>query len=419
MEESARAARRRLLQLALASPLAAAGIWASPLGRLLAQSQPQAPANARAASDASVITKAGDALDVFDFEAAARKILPPAHFGYLATGTDGDDTVRANREAFARYQLHVRRLVNVATPDMSVKLFGATYDTPIVLAPVSSQRAFHGDGEAAVARAAQAKKHLQILSTLSSTPLDVVNAARGEPVWFQLYPTNDWNVTTALVGRAEKAGCTVLVLTVDNLGNNRVTQQRLMRTDERTCTACHAMPPSTGRFFVTRPMFSDIDVTKAVRLTPNDWSWEYVDRLRSITRMKIVLKGIVSREDAELARQHKVDGLIVSNHGGRAEDSGRGAIESLREVVEGAAGAMPVLVDSGFRHGTDVFKALALGAAAVCIGRPYIWGLAAFGQAGVEAVLDLLRRELELVMRQAGTASIAKIDSSFVIDRGR
>src|SRR6187200_1827083 len=130
MEESARAARRRLLQLALASPLAAAGVWASPLGRLLAQSQTPAPVSSRpAASDAAVITKAGDALDVFDFEAAARKILPPAHFGYLATGTDGDDTVRANREAFARYQLHVRRLVNVATPDMSIKLFGTTYDT--------------------------------------------------------------------------------------------------------------------------------------------------------------------------------------------------------------------------------------------------------------------------------------------------
>ena len=131
MDESARTARRRLLQLALASPLAAAGIWASPLGRLLAESQTQAPASGGSNIGAAVITKAGDALDVFDFEAAARKILPPAHFGYLATGTDGDDTVRANREAFARYQLHVRRLVNVAAPDMSVKLFGATYDTPI------------------------------------------------------------------------------------------------------------------------------------------------------------------------------------------------------------------------------------------------------------------------------------------------
>jgi 4-hydroxymandelate oxidase len=156
-----------------------------------------------------------------------------------------------------------------------------------------------------------------------------------------------------------------------------------------------------------------------VRLTPTDWSWEFVDRLRALTTMKIVLKGIVTREDAELARKHGVDGVVVSNHGGRSEESGRGAIESVREVVEGVAGAMPVLVDSGFRRGTDIFKALALGATAVCIGRPYVWGLAAFGQPGVEAVLDMLRRELEIVMRQAGTASLARIDSTYVIDRGR
>jgi isopentenyl diphosphate isomerase/L-lactate dehydrogenase-like FMN-dependent dehydrogenase len=135
--------------------------------------------------------------------------------------------------------------------------------------------------------------------------------------------------------------------------------------------------------------------------------------------MKIVLKGIVTKEDAELARARGVDGVIVSNHGGRAEDSGRGAIECLTEVVEGVRGSMPVLVDSGFRRGTDIFKALALGATAVCIGRPYIWGLAAFGQSGVEEVLMMLRRELELVMRQAGTASLAKIDGHYVIDRGR
>ena len=135
-------------------------------------------------------------------------------------------------------------------------------------------------------------------------------------------------------------------------------------------------------------MFSGLDLSKAVRLTPTDWSWEFVDRLRALTKMKVVLKGIVTREDAELARKHGVDGVIVSNHGGRSEDSGRGTIESVREVVEGVAGAMPVLVDSGFRRGTDIFKALALGATAVCIGRPYVWGLAAFGQPGVEAVLD-------------------------------
>ncbi len=211
----------------------------------------------------------------------------------------------------------------------------------------------------------------------------------------------------------------MLVLTVDNLGNNRITQRRLTRLDTRTCQACHATPPSTGRFFVTRPIFSGIDMSRAERISPQDWNWTHVDRLRALTKMKIVLKGIVTGADAELARKHGVDGLIVSNHGGRSEDSGRGAIECVREVVEGAAGAMPVLVDSGFRRGTDIFKALALGATAVCVGRPYIWGLAAFGQPGVEEVLMMLRRELELVMRQAGTASLSAITPGYVIDRGR
>ena len=378
-----------------------------------------APAGSAQRNDPAIITKAEDALDIFDFEAAARATLPPAHFGYLATGTDGDDTVRANREAFGRYQLRVRRLVNVAKPDLSLKLFGASYNSPIVLAPVSSQRAFHAEGEIAVAKAARAQQHLQILSTLSSTAVEEVNAARGEPVWFQLYPTNDWNVTTAIVARAEKAGCPVLVLTVDNLGNNRITQRRLTRLDTRTCQACHVTPPSTGRFFVTRPIFSGIDMSRVERISPQDWTWNQVDRLRALTKMKIVLKGIVTREDAELARTRGVDGIIVSNHGGRSEDSGRGAIECVRDVVEGVGGAMPVLVDSGFRRGTDIFKALALGATAVCIGRPYVWGLAAFGQPGVEEVLIMLRRELELVMRQAGTVSLSGINSNYVIDRGR
>lgn len=413
-----RTARRKLLQLAAASPLAAAGLWSTPFAELfsgLAQTTAGAPQIPK--DDAALIAKAEDALDVFDFEAVARRTLPPAHFGYLATGTDADETVRANREAFVRYQLRVRRLINVAAPDMSMKLFGASYDSPIVLAPVGSQRAFHPEGEVAAAKGARAKKLLQILSSTSSTAVEAVNTARGEPVWFQLYPTNDWNVATAIVARVEKAGCAVVVLTVDGVASNRLTQRRMAAFDTRTCQSCHALPHP--RYFTTRPMFAGLDLSKAVRLTPTDWSWEFVDRLRAVTKMKIVLKGIVTREDAELAGKHGVDGIIVSNHGGRSEDSGRGAIESVREVVEGVAGAMPVLVDSGFRRGTDIFKALALGATAVCIGRPYVWGLAAFGQPGVEAVLDMLRRELEIVMRQAGTSSLARIDSTYVIDRGR
>jgi isopentenyl diphosphate isomerase/L-lactate dehydrogenase-like FMN-dependent dehydrogenase len=166
-------------------------------------------------------------------------------------------------------------------------------------------------------------------------------------------------------------------------------------------------------------MFSGLDVSKATRLTPHVWTWDFVSRVKDRTRMKLVLKGLVTREDAQMAVERGVDGIIVSNHGGRAENSNRGAIESLREVVEGTGGKVPVLVDSGFRRGTDIFKALALGATAVCIGRPYVWGLAAFGQPGVEKVLDILRRELVLVMRQAGTPSVARIGSDYVVDRGR
>jgi 4-hydroxymandelate oxidase len=164
-------------------------------------------------------------------------------------------------------------------------------------------------------------------------------------------------------------------------------------------------------------MFDGLDVSKVRGFTPPNLTWEFVKRLQDTTSMKVALKGIVTREDAELAVENRVDGLIVSNHGGRAEESGRSTIESLPEVLEGAAGRLPVLVDGGFRRGTDIFKALALGATAICIGRPYLWGLAAFGQSGVEAVLAILRRELQMIMRPAGTTSVSKITRSYLVKR--
>ena len=389
------AARRKFLEFLAASPLALLPSWA---GR----------------QDQGGVS---DVLEVLDLEAAAKRVLPPAHFGYLATGTDSEATLGANRAAFGRYQLRVRRMVDVAAIEMGVTLFGETYDSPLVLAPIGSQRAFHPDGELAAARVAKARRALMILTSVASTPVEPVNEARGAPVWYQLYPTNDFEVGRAVVARAARAGCTTLVLTVDNLGNNRLTQQRLMREDARNCVSCHAMPGP--RYFVNRPMYSGLDMSRATQLEPFDWTWDYLKRLRDHTTMKLVLKGIVTREDAELAVTHGVDGVIVSNHGGRAEDSGRGAIECLPEVVAGVAGRVPVLVDGGFRRGTDVFKAFALGAAAVGIGRPYVWGLAAFGQDGVDKTLDILTRELTLTMRQAGTRRLADIGGAFVIDRGR
>jgi isopentenyl diphosphate isomerase/L-lactate dehydrogenase-like FMN-dependent dehydrogenase len=377
-------------------------------------------ANSGSVQDAieDAIATPEQALNVMEFEAAARKKLPPAHFGYMATGVEDDGTLRANRAGFERFQLRVRRLRDVRTIDTSVRLFGAAWETPIVLAPLGSQKAFHPAGEIAVAGAARAKRQLQILSTMSSTPVEAVNEARGEPVWYQLYPTNDWAVTRGLTKRAEAAGCPVLVLTVDlQAGSNRETFMKSRRVDTHTCTDCHVGGFAYNTTIRRRPMFQGLDLSKVVTQFPLDMTWEIVKRLRDTTPMKLVLKGIVTREDAQLAVEHGVDGLIVSNHGGRAEESGRGTIESLPEVVAGAAGRIPVLVDGGFRRGTDIFKALALGASAVCVGRPYIWGLAAFGQTGVEAVLTILRRELEMVMRQVGTTSIEKITREYLTER--
>ncbi len=409
------AGRRRFLRLLAGSPLLAfSGLSYASLARLVASGDgldlPQAGQD--------LITAPEQAVNVMEFEAVARKNLPPAHFGYLETGVDDDATVRANREGFTRFQIRARRLVDVRNVDMSIRLFGAAWESPIVLAPAGSQKAFHPDGEIAVAKAARAKGHLQILSTVTTSSVEEVTAARGAPIWYQLYPTTDWNIARALVKRAEAAGCPVLVLTVDlQPGSNRETLRLARRADSRECRACHES--GISGLVRRKPMFDGLDVSKVADLLPLDITWDFLKRLKDSTTMKLVVKGIVTREDAQLAVEHGADGVIVSNHGGRAEESNRSTIESLPEVLEGAAGRIPVLVDGGFRRGTDIFKALALGATAICIGRPYLWGLAAFGQPGVETVLEILRRELQTMMRQAGTTSIEKITRSQVVDRLR
>jgi isopentenyl diphosphate isomerase/L-lactate dehydrogenase-like FMN-dependent dehydrogenase len=417
--------RRRFLRLLAASPLVAfSGMSWAPLERL-AKSGNEKAAGAldvfeRLAQGENLISTPEQAINVMEFETVARKKLPPAHFGYLATGVDDDATLRANQEGFTRYQIRVRRLRDVQKIDTSVRLFGAAWDNPIALAPVGSQKAFHPEGEIAVAKAARAKGHLQILSTMTSSSVEAVNEATGAPVWYQLYPTNDWNVTRGLTKRAEAAGCPVLVLTVDlQGGTNRETALKSRRVDSRDCVVCHVGGFTYNLTIRRRPMFQGLDLSRVVTQYPLDMTWEIIKRLRDATTMKLVIKGIVTREDAQLAVEHGADGVIVSNHGGRGEESNRSTIECLPEVVEGVAGKIPVLIDGGVRRGTDIFKALALGAKAVCVGRPYVWGLAAFGQSGVEAALGILRRELQMIMRQAGTTSVEQITQAFVIDRRR
>jgi (S)-2-hydroxy-acid oxidase len=378
-------------------------------GKMLATAETPAP-------PAEPITSAEQALDVMDFEAVARKVLPPAHFAYLATGVDDDATVGINHEAYSHLEIRSRRLVDVSKLDTSVQLFGTTWETPIFLCPVSALKAFHPEGEVAAAKAARSRHYLQILSTVASSSVEEVTAARGEPLWQQLYPTNDWNVTRAIIKRAEAAGSPVLVFTIDIHDNsNRETVARGRRMDNRDCSACHEK--GFAGYLHQNPMFDGLNIAKATGLYDPSFTWDFVKRLKDATKMKLILKGIVTREDAQLAVEHGADGIVVSNHGGRSEESLRSTLECLPEVVDAVKGKVPVLIDGGIRRGTDVFKALALGATAVGIGRPYAWGLAAFGQPGVEAVLAIMRRELETIMRQAGTPSVARITKAFVTAR--
>ena len=371
------------------------------------------------------LEQAAHALDVFDFEAAAEKIVPPAHWGYLMSGVDGEATLRANRQGFDRFQLKARRFVDVSKIDMSVELFGTRFNSPVVLSPIGSSRAFHAEGEVAAARAAQAKNQLLILSTQASFGVEDVTKARGGPIWYQLYTTNNFDVTTTLVKRAEAAGCTAVAVTVDTpAGRNTETATRLARTDERNCGTCHAdatgnrITPRAGAGAATKPMFAGINM-RGVALTSPSLTWDFIKRLKDVTKMKVVIKGLEAGEDAALAVSSGADGIIISNHGGRATETGRGTIECVAEMSQAVRGRIPILVDGGVRRGTDVFKALALGADAVGIGRPYIWGLATFGQQGVERVLDIVNNELRLAMVGCGATSIDQITETSLVDGGR
>jgi isopentenyl diphosphate isomerase/L-lactate dehydrogenase-like FMN-dependent dehydrogenase len=273
---------------------------------------------------------------------------------------------------------------------------------------------FHPDGEIATAKGAKAGNHLMILSTPTTTGVEDVTAARGAPVWYQLYASNSWDVAKALVARAERAGCPVVAVTVDRSGGrNQETLFRLMKTDTRDCSGCHDRSSLTANQ-ARRSMYEGIDLSKLQNTQSSAMTWDFLKRLRDTTKMKIVVKGLLAYEDAVLAANAGMDGIVVSNHGGRSEDSGRSSIDALPEIVEAVKGRIPILVDSGFRRGTDIVKALCMGAQAVCVGRPYIWGLGAFGQPGVERVLEIMREELSGAMQQVGAPSIKHLVPAMV-----
>ncbi|MBM89493.1 MAG: alpha-hydroxy-acid oxidizing enzyme [Gammaproteobacteria bacterium] len=356
------------------------------------------------------LTDPSEVINVFEMEAVAREKIPPAHYGYLSTGVDGDITLRANRAGFTRFQIKPRRLVDVSQPDLSINVLGAQADSPIFICPVGSHGGFNAEAESGVARAAAAKNHHMTLSTQSSTPIERVVEERGGPIWFQLYPTNRWEYTVAMLQRAERAGATAVALTIDlPAGRNVETQSIFMRQDNRTCSDCHR-----GQ---AKPIFDGLDM-QGVGLNDPSLTWDVIGRIKEVTDMKVLIKGIEVGIDASLAIENGADGIWVSNHGGRATEVDRGSIECLPEIVSAVNSRAPIIIDSGFRRGTDIYKALAMGASAVGIGRPYIWGLGAFGQAGVERVLDLLNRELLITMQGSGTPTVDSIGPDYVLDAG-
>jgi 4-hydroxymandelate oxidase len=418
-------ARRQFLRFLAGSPLLTASSVGT-LANLLATSSDQALAQSydalRGAEIAvgadGIITAPSQALDVFEFAPAAKKVLfdagAPTHWGYLESGVDGNVTRDANHTAYAKYNIRVQRLIDARKIDTSVRIFGETWGSPIFCCPVSSLGAYNPEAGVAVARAAGKRKHQMILSTVDNANIADVNKAHGSPAWFMLYPTDDWNVTQALVQRAESAGTPAIVLTVDRQGG-RNTQDMFLarRLDKRDCNACH-QPGAFANEVVRKSNFFGIDVSKVTNLYGTGMTWDYIDRLRAIVKGKLLLKGIMTGEDAKEALRHGVDGLIVSNHGGRAEESGQATIGVLAEVVDAVGGRIPVLIDGGVRRGTDVLKALSLGATAVGIGRPYVWGLASFGEAGVDRVLEIMDNEFTTIMRQVGTLNISQIKRSHV-----
>jgi 4-hydroxymandelate oxidase len=389
--------RRELLRFLLGSPLAYGLSSALPLD-----------AFAQAGSLAQTLD---DVFNVFDMQAIAESRFLPGHWAYMAQGSDDSEMLAVNRAGFDKLQLKPRRLVDVTNVDLSCELFGTRYDVPIFLSPCGAQAAFHPDGEVAVARAARAHNNLQILSTVTNFSIEDVTRARRGPTWYQLYPISDWDITREMLVRVEEAGCPVLVFTVDLAARNLEQIARFRRDDNPVCQACHE--PGIAAAYAKKGMFDDIDM-RGLGMGIAGLTWDYIDLLKSSTSMKVLIKGIVTAEDANRALEHGADGIIVSNHGGRADVTNRASIDCLPEVLDAAGGRVPVLCDSGFRRGTDIFKALALGATAVGIGRPYLWGLGSFGQEGVERVLELLTRELRIVMQQMGTTTIDAITPASV-----
>ena len=353
-----------------------------------------------------------------DLEAAAREALSPEAYDYVAGGASSEDTVRANREAFRRWRIVPRVLTNVAERDLSTTVLGTAMPAPVLLAPVGVQGIVHPDAEVAVARAAAGLGIPVVLSTVSSKSMEEVAEASGAgPRWFQLYWPNEPELTASLLARAEAAGYSAVAVTLDTriLAWRPRDLQRAYLPFLRAEGLANYLSDPVFR----APLEGDDPAQAALRwvgvFADPSSTWDRLASLREMTSLPILLKGVLHPDDAQLAIDHGMDGLIVSNHGGRQVDGAIAALDALPGVVEAVDGRVPVLFDSGVRTGADAVKALALGAKAVLLGRPYIWGLALGGEDGVRQVLRAFLADLDLTVALSGRRSIDELDPSLLL----
>jgi isopentenyl diphosphate isomerase/L-lactate dehydrogenase-like FMN-dependent dehydrogenase len=340
-------------------------------------------------------------VNVWDYEAVAADRLEAGAYGYYAGGAGDELTLRDNVDAYRRWQLRPRVLVDVAEPSTTTTVLGREIGLPVLVAPVAYQRLAHRDGEVAMARAAASAGTVMCLSTLStSTPEDV--AATGAERWFQLYVFRDEGLTREMIERARDAGFTALVLTVDT---------PVLGRRERDVRTGFTIPPEMGVPSLGR---GGVTPGEALALMSSSVSWRDVERFAAIAGLPVVVKGVLTGEDARLACEHGAAALVVSNHGGRQLDGVAATIDALPEVVAAVEARIEVLLDGGIRRGADVVKAIALGARAVLAGRAPLWGLAVDGETGARHVLELLRAEIELALQLVGARTPAELSAGHV-----
>ncbi|GAC1390257.1 MAG: alpha-hydroxy acid oxidase [Ktedonobacteraceae bacterium] len=338
-------------------------------------------------------------INISEYEALAQTRLEKPVWDYYYGGSDDEITLRANRAAFERIRLRPRFLVDVSTIDTRTTVLGSPLSMPILIAPTALHCMAHPEGECATARGAGDVDTLMVVSTVATRSLEEVAETATGPLWFQLYIYDERDASAMLVQRAQQAGYRAIVVTVDTPHVSK--RERDIRNNFTVPPPPLVAANFTGKYATETGMHAGT-------------TWDLIPWLRSLTSLPLILKGILTAEDALLAIAHGVDGIIVSNHGGRQLDGAITSIEALPEIVEAVAGRCEVYLDGGIRRGTDVLKALALGARAVLVGRPILWGLAVSGQEGVARVLKLLHGELEMAMALSGKPTLAAIDRSLV-----